>query len=80
MSALQSSFSKAFSLLSQLGENGPPVASSSESSGEHLAINELSQIIEEAESVISYSSWIFNITTTAFGLCALSLVCSYIVF
>ena len=80
MAALQGSFTGAFSLMSQLGESGSAVAGPSNPSRDKVVIYELSQIIQEAESVIQYASWIFTISTAAFGLCGLSLVCVCVVF
>ena len=58
-----------------VGENKASIASSSNSEESNVVIDELSQIVQTAETVINYTSWIFNLTTAALGLCALSLVC-----
>ena len=56
MAALQGSFTGAFSLMSQLGESGSSVAGPLNPSKDKVVINELSQIIQEPESVIHYAS------------------------
>ena len=75
MFALQDSFLDAFKSMTHVGDNIAPTAGSSSSEENNMVINELNQIVQTAETVINYTSWIFNLTTAALGLCALSLVC-----
>ena len=80
MVALQDSFKQAFASIISVGEGAAPAKNSTLFDGDQIAVNELGKIIHASDSVIKYTSWIFNLTTAAMGLCALSLVCSLLVF
>ena len=75
MNALQESFRTAFTSIISVGEGGSTSGNSRVFEESQMAIHELGQMIHAADSVIKYTSWIFNLTTAAFGFCALSLVC-----
>ena len=75
MVILQDSFLQAFTSMTHVGENVALATSSTNSREDNMAIHELSQMVQKAESVIHYTFWIFKLTTAALGLCDLSLVC-----
>ena len=80
MNVLQESFKTAFTSIMGVGEGGSTTGGSRLFEENQMAVHELGQMIHAADSVIKYTSWIFNLTTAAFGLCALSLVCFSLAF